>query len=84
MQRACADLARHNAAWATSLGDLPRGIDGRTREVWFLAAAARGVLEVAGVANTRAALAFWATEDDPAVLTVVTQGLPPETYLSLR
>ncbi len=67
-QRACAELVRHDLAWATSFGSLPAERDGRVTEpVLLLAVVCRGLLEVAGAANLRAALSFWATETDPAV-----------------
>jgi hypothetical protein len=67
-QRACADLVRCDAVWATKFGTLPRGIDGRVPEVIVLIAGmARGILPMAGADHLRAALAFWATEGDPAV-----------------
>lgn len=73
MQRACAELVRHEPAWRTSFGQLPTGDDGAVAEpVVLLAVVARGVLSLAGADNTRDALAFWASESDPAVWTLVT------------
>jgi hypothetical protein len=67
MRRACAELVRHSDAWTSSLGSLPCGADGRVVEpVWMVASMARGVLALAGAENTRAALSFWATEEDVA------------------
>lgn len=68
MQRACADLVRCEASWATKLGTLPRGEDGRVPEpVAMLAVGARGMLPLAGPVNLRAALSFWASENNHAV-----------------
>lgn len=73
MQRACAELVRHDDAWASSFGKLPAGVDGRVTEpVEMIAVAARGILTLAGAQNMRAALSFWASESDPAVWTSVT------------
>lgn len=74
MQRACADLARHDPAWSTGLRTLPIASGGRPSPtgsssndaMWLLAAMARGVLEVAGPAATRSAMAFWASADPVA------------------
>lgn len=67
-QSACAELARHERSWETTLGDLPRGVDGRVSEpIVMLAAVARGLYPLAGTDGVRAALAFWACERDPAV-----------------
>lgn len=68
VQSACAELARHKRSWETTLGDLPRGADGRVSEpVEMLAATCRGLYPLAGVQGVRSALAFWACERDPAV-----------------
>ena len=68
MQRACAELARHDRAWETTLGDLPRDVTGRVPEpVQMVAATIRGFYPLAGSEPLRAALAFWASERDPAV-----------------
>lgn len=72
MQRACADLARYEPAWRSSFGFLPTTDDGCVAEpVQMLAMVARGFLALAGVENMRAALAFWASESDPAVWSAV-------------
>lgn len=72
MQMTCADLARHDAAWRTSFGNLPAGMDGRVTEATQLVAVvARGLLPIAGADHLRAALAFWASEDDPAVWNLI-------------
>jgi hypothetical protein len=66
MQRACADLVRH-AGWDTNLQTLA-GHDGVVTEpLQLIAVVARSLLPLAGPDNLRAALAFWASEDDPAV-----------------
>lgn len=68
MQQTCADLVRCDDAWRNSFVQLPAGIDGRVTEATQLVAVvARGLLPLAGAENLRAALAFWASEDDPAV-----------------
>ncbi len=68
MQSACVDLVRCDATWRTKFGVLPRGVDGRVPEpIALIASLARGVLAQAGVDATRAAIAFWGSEDDPAV-----------------
>lgn len=73
MQRACGDLARFDAAWSHS--QLPAGPDGRVSElVEMIAVVARGILPLCGVDAMRAALAFWASESDPAVWTSVVAG----------
>lgn len=75
MQNACADLARCDLAWRTSLGTLPRRHDGSVdQSVQLIAAAAAGLLGIAGVRNTRAALSFWACENDVRTLVQVANG----------
>jgi len=66
MQRACAKLAQWSElpelgrSWCTAK-------IASDQAVAVLAAVADGVAVVAGYSNTRAALAFWACETDPAV-----------------
>jgi hypothetical protein len=68
MQETCAGLVRHDAAWTKSFVELPAGIDGRVTEATqLIACVARSLLPIAGAENLRAALAFWASESDPAV-----------------
>jgi len=68
MQESCAGLVRHDAAWAQSFVELPAGIDGRVTEATqLIGCVARSLLPIAGAENLRAALAFWASESDPAV-----------------
>lgn len=73
MQRTCAELARCEEAWASSFGRVP--VDAKSRLVTeatqLLAAVARALLPLAGAENLRAALSFWASEDDPAVWTLI-------------
>lgn len=77
MQRSCADLARHQLAWSSKMGALPRDDSGRTPEpILLLAAAARGIATVAGTEAARAAVAFWACEDDSLVLMKVADHRP--------
>ncbi len=67
MQRACAELVACKAAWTTKFGTLPRDATGRVSEpIALIASMARGLLPLAGVDHLRSALAFWASEDDPA------------------
>lgn len=62
MHRACAKLARSRVGWGDTTGD-----DRLDVAISMLVAAAEGVALVAGYDNVLAALAFWATETDPAV-----------------
>lgn len=65
MQRTCAQLARMAPL---CFGRLPTDHTGRVTEAMALVAAtARAILPLAGESNLKAALAFWASEDDPAV-----------------
>jgi hypothetical protein len=67
-QEACADLVANDLVWRTKFCRLPRIYDGAVGELTALiAGAAAGILPMAGAENLRAALAFWATERDPAV-----------------
>ena len=71
MQHACALLARHQPAWTTKMRDLPRDPTSGFRfcgNVALIAMVARGILEAAGPDNTRAALAYWASEDPSAIV----------------
>lgn len=73
MRRACAELACDAAS--TMLVELPRGVNGAVDEsVQILGSIARGILPLAGVANLRAALSFWASESDAAVMQRVAAG----------
>ena len=74
MQRTCAELARHDAGWATSLGMLPHKNGVVSEQTQLIAAVARGLLPLAGVEGVRAALSFWASEDDPSIMSDVAQG----------
>jgi hypothetical protein len=68
MQRACAELVRCDATWSTSFRVLPSRVDtDLTSAVELIAVVSRGILPLAGVEAMRAALAFWATEEDPSV-----------------
>jgi hypothetical protein len=50
------------------LAYLPAQYDGRVSEpIQLIAVVARSLLPIAGAENVRAALAFWASEDDPAI-----------------
>lgn len=65
MQRTCAEMARLEPI---DFGRLPTQTDGTVAEpMALLASVARSVRSIAGEGNLRAALSFWATEDDPAV-----------------
>lgn len=73
MQRACAELVRCEASWSTGFRVLPPPVRGDVDQaVNLIAVVARGMLELAGVDGLRAALSFWATEDDPGVWQQVT------------
>lgn len=77
MQRACAKLVRFSDAWRSSFGKLPVAFadpEAVDEAIEMIAVIARGILPVAGAANMRAALSFWASESDPAVWTSVTGG----------
>jgi len=65
-QRACAELVRFEPVWATSFGRLPHRNGYISEDVALVATVARSLLPLAGVDALRAALSFWATEDDPA------------------
>jgi len=75
MQRACADLVRCDAAWQTQFGTLPRENGRIPPAIEMIAVVARGILPLTGAESMRAALAFWASEDDPAAWQTVTAGL---------
>lgn len=65
MQRTCAALARLTPL---DFGRLPTQDNGLVSEpMALLATVARSLRPLTGEANLRAALSFWATEDDPAV-----------------
>lgn len=71
MQQACADLARNEAVWSSKA--LPTARDGVVPEpLYLIAVVVQGILPLAGIENTRSALAFWASEDDTAVWLRVT------------
>ncbi len=75
MQRTAADLVRHDGAWSTSLRDLPCAHGEEVAEpMMLMAVVARSLLPMAGVKNVRAALSFWATEDDPGTWQSVVEG----------
>lgn len=66
MQEICADLARFEDAWTSGFGKLP-AVDGYVdANMALLATVCRGVIELAGAMNLRAAVSFWATVSDPA------------------
>lgn len=67
MQRTCALLARDDRAWASGLAVLPF-TNGRVAEATqLIACVAHGLIPLAGADGVRAALSFWAVEDNPAV-----------------
>lgn len=66
MQRTCAEIVRHEATWSSSFGMLPQVNGSVSEPVQLLAVVARSLLPIAGADNLRAALSFWASEDDPA------------------
>lgn len=72
MQRACAGIARHEPAWQTAFGALPRELTcENTGSVHpateMIAVVACGILPLTTPEAMRAALSFWATESDVAV-----------------
>jgi hypothetical protein len=67
MQEIAAELARFDAAWSSSFGALPSSNGWIDEHMALLATVCRGLIEMAGAVNLRAALSFWATESDPAV-----------------
>jgi hypothetical protein len=67
MQAAVAELVRFEPAWRTSFGCLPSVNGAVDSNVSMIAIVARGLLELAGPTNLRAALAFWACERDVAI-----------------
>lgn len=76
MRRACAALACDATAMTTKLVELPRGATGAVDEsILILGSIARGILPLAGVANLRSALSFWASERDAAVMQRVAAGV---------
>lgn len=71
MQRTCAELVRDDLVWESSFGRLPM-VNGLVSEpIQLIAVVARSLLPIAGADNVRAALSFWATEDDVGVWTSV-------------
>ena len=67
-QRTCAELVRYQPAWSTSfLGELPHQNGYVNEQTQLIATVARSLLPLAGADNLRAALSFWASEDDPSV-----------------
>lgn len=69
MQQACAELAR---LAPMDFGNLPAGYNGAVPEqVSLIASVARSIRPLAGENNLRAALSFWATEEDPAVWNLI-------------
>lgn len=67
MQAAATAIAQHEAAWTSQLARLPHEGGVVDEDVEMLAVVCRGVIDLAGPDNLRAALSFWATETDPAV-----------------
>lgn len=70
MQDLLAQLVRHDPAWepGAMFRALPLRYDGRVDELMALVASvASGLVPLFGVGPLRAAMAFWATETDPAI-----------------
>lgn len=67
VRQGCSLLARSDGAWRPPLVTLPYhdhpGVDESVRRIASFAA---GLLNLHGAEAVRAALAFWATEEDPA------------------
>lgn len=77
VQAACALLARSDEAWRPPLVTLPdHPSQGVTMLIRRIASFATGILNRHGPEAVRAALAFWATERDPARWQIV-MALPP-------
>lgn len=73
MQLACAELVRFDQVWKTNFRMLPRVIGGDLAQaIELIAVVSRGILALSGGESLRAALSFWATEEDPAVWQRVT------------
>lgn len=69
MQEVFAELARHVDAWRPGnfMRDLPTGYNGTVDEyVAMVAVVSSSLVHAYSPANLRAAMAFWATERDPA------------------
>lgn len=70
MQQCMASLARWSPAWAPGdrlLYDLPTMSDGRVDEtIAMIAVCASTMVRLFGPVNLRAAVAYWASESDPA------------------
>ena len=69
MRQCMAALVRHPAAWRHTalMRDLPTQYDGFVDEwVALLAVVSSSLAPAFGVVNLRSAMAFWATERDPA------------------
>lgn len=70
MQKAMADIARHVDAWrpASPFHSLPTRYDGRVDEnVVLISCVISSLVPLFGLGPLRAAVAFWATENDPAI-----------------
>lgn len=67
MHRTASELALHDEAWSSSFRDLPLDVNSGepNASIHLVAAVCRGLLEIAGAANLRDALSFWASEHDP-------------------
>ena len=66
VQRTCADLARCDEAWQSNMTTFPRELT-EDRPLRLVAVVCAGLLKVATRDSVRSALAFWATENDPAI-----------------
>lgn len=66
-QQTCAELARDERTWRTSFGVLPHDNGYVSEATQLVATVARSLLPIAGADNLRAALSFWACEDDPRI-----------------
>lgn len=72
VQQACSLIARSDAAWRPPLTNLPsHDHQGVAAAIRSIATFATGMLNTSGPEAVRAALAFWATERDPARWQVV-------------
>ena len=66
MQGAATALASHDEAWTSSFRDLPSTYGMVDQYVCLFAVVCRGLLDLAGSRNLRAALSFWAVEREPS------------------
>jgi len=75
MQRACAELVRHNDAWVSNFTYLPHEPgEAASEPVQLVAVVCRGLTGITSPSDLRAALSFWATETDRSVWAELVRG----------